>query len=111
MTCADPEHDFYPYYGVAPHECYYKKGPEFRIGESTIHPVSEWPDNFVVELEPGETAEQAQAASACGVYYCSTCKAGMPPVNDTPSPSQAGISAPSAEMNPKDARQALKGRV
>lgn len=76
--CADPDCGFYPHYGVAPHECFYKRGPEFTIGQSLLKPASEWPANFVVELEPGETAETVQYPGACGVYYCPTCLDGHP---------------------------------
>jgi hypothetical protein len=77
-TCANPECGEYPYYGVAPHECFYKKGPEYTVGQSTLLPRNEWPDNFVLDLEPGEDPATVRYPSACGTYYCPTCRAGMP---------------------------------
>lgn len=73
--CSDPECGAYPYYGVAPHECFYKRGAEFTIGQSIGLPPSQWPPNFVPDLEEGETAETVAYPNACGVYYCPTCVA------------------------------------
>jgi len=56
----------YPYYGVAPHECYYKKPGGFNnpLGTSTIEPVEDWLENFVEDSE----------AEGCGVYtHCLEC--------------------------------------
>jgi hypothetical protein len=77
-NCAAPDCNLYPYYGVAPHICFYKRGDEFSIGQSIGLPPSQWPDNFVPDLEPGETAETVAYPNACGVYYCPACKHGMP---------------------------------
>jgi hypothetical protein len=76
--CLNPDCGLHPYYGVAPHECYYKKGPEYMIGQSTLLPQSQWPDNFVLDLEPGEDPETGAYPNACGVYYCPACLAGHP---------------------------------
>lgn len=72
--CSNEDCEIYPYYGVAPHKCYYKRGPEFTIGQSEILPVKTWPKNFIPDLEPGEAAETAVAP--CGVYYCPDCMRG-----------------------------------
>lgn len=68
----------YPYYGVAPHECFHKKGPDHTIGQSTLIPHQQWPDNFFPDLEPREKLEDLKYPSACGGYYCPNCKRGMP---------------------------------
>lgn len=63
-----PECEGYPMYGVGPHECYWRKGPEFQIGQSTILPESNWPSCFF--LEEGATPAYG---NNCGVYYCPEC--------------------------------------
>lgn len=68
----------YPHYGVAPHECFFKKGADKTIGQSTLLPTSEWPESFVPDLEDGETAETIQYPYACGMYYCPDCLRGKP---------------------------------
>lgn len=63
------EADLYPYYGVAPHECYWKKPGGFGknpLGTSTIEPVPDWPDNFLLEVDPG--GEPQLGWGACGVF-------------------------------------------
>jgi hypothetical protein len=77
-NCSNPDCGDYPYYGVAPHKCFYKRGPEFRIGQSIGLPQATWPANFVLDLEPGEDPETVVYPNACGVYHCPTCFAGMP---------------------------------
>lgn len=77
MTCANPACDDYPYYGVAPHECFYKKGAEFMPGQSTLLHRHEWPSNFVLDIEPGEDPATIEYPNACGVYYCPTCEHGL----------------------------------
>lgn len=72
--CKNADCKVFPYYGVAPHKCYYKKGPEFTIGQSDVLPVETWPENFVPDLEEGETAETVK--HPCGVYYCPECLQG-----------------------------------
>jgi hypothetical protein len=76
--CTNPDCGLYPYYGVAPHECFYKKGPDHTIGQSTLLPPSEWPRGFVLDLEPGEDPATVAYPNACGVYYCPDCLAGCP---------------------------------
>lgn len=66
----------YPMYGVAPHECYWRKGPEFTIGQSTLLPLEQWEPGFVPEILDGETWDDFQYPSACGVYYCPKCQRG-----------------------------------
>lgn len=80
LNCSSSECKEYPYYGVAPHECFYKKGADFVPGQSTLLPRGEWPDNFILDLEPGERPEDIKYPSACGVYYCPERKKGMPHV-------------------------------
>lgn len=56
-----------PSYGVAPHTCFYKI-PGATIGQSVLLPREEWPENFVEDPEcPGQ-----------GMWYCPSCKEGMP---------------------------------
>lgn len=76
--CTNPEHDLYPHYGVAPHECFYKKGREFMPGQSTLLPRDQWPENFVLEVEEGEDPATITYPSACGVFYCPSCLEGKP---------------------------------
>lgn len=64
----------YPMYGVAPHDCFWRKGPEFSIGQSTVLPVEQWTDAFVPELEDGETWADFAYPAACGIYYCPHCQ-------------------------------------
>lgn len=71
-------HDVYPYYGPAPHECFYKKGEGYTIGQSTLLPKEQWPDNFALEVPVGSKPEDIEYPAALGVYYCPGCKAGMP---------------------------------
>ena len=76
MICSNPDHDLYPHYGVAPHECFYKRGPEFKIGQSLLRPRDEWPSNFVLDVEPGEDPATITYPGACGTYFCPTCLSG-----------------------------------
>lgn len=66
--------EVYPMYGVAPHECYWRKGPEFVIGQSTLLPLSEWTELFVPELEDDETWADFVYPGACGIFYCGKCQ-------------------------------------
>ncbi len=66
--CANPDCSEYPYYGVAPHECYFKRGPDFKIGQSLPLPRNEWPKNFRPDPD----------GDSCGMYYCPVCLSGMP---------------------------------
>lgn len=73
----------FPQYGTAPHECYWRKPGGFEanpLGTSTIDPVSEWPDNFLAEVDLSISPEQNLKWGLCGVYYCPSCKSGMPEV-------------------------------
>lgn len=63
----------FPLYGVAPHECYWRKGPEFTIGQSTLIPITE-DACFVPDLEDGEDWSAFVYPSATGVYYCPVCQ-------------------------------------
>lgn len=63
-----------PMYGVAPHECYWRKGPEFVIGQSTLVPFDE-SACFVPDLEPHETWADFYYPQGCGIFYCATCQA------------------------------------
>lgn len=64
-----------PMYGVAPHECFWRKGPEFTLGQSTLLPFDQWDSAFVPDLEPGETWDNFVYPSACGTFYCPNCDA------------------------------------
>ena len=58
----------FPYYGVAPHICFYKLGR--NIGQSIFLPEVIWPNNF----RPDRVADER---SNCGVYtHCLNCGAG-----------------------------------
>lgn len=58
----------YPYYGVAPHTCFYKLGT--APGTSQELPESEWPDTFVLDPEEGP----ATGYPRCGTYLrCPEC--------------------------------------
>lgn len=71
--CLDGDGDRYlPMYGVAPHECYWRKGPEYTLGQSTLVPFT--PDDcFVPDLEDDEDWSAFVYPSACGVFYCPNC--------------------------------------
>ena len=69
MKCEYEGHDFYPQYGVAPHDHDLSKGS--FIGSTVMKPRKEWPPNFTEDPEvPG-----------CGTYECPECL-GSP--NDNP---------------------------
>lgn len=68
MTCTNPACGTYPYYGVTPHTCFFRRGPEFKIGQSELLPQAEWPRNFRPDPED----------NSGGTYYCPTCLKGMP---------------------------------
>jgi hypothetical protein len=73
--CRDPEDgiSMYPMYGVGPHDCYWRKGPEFTLGQSTLQPLS--PEHcFVPDLEDDEDWSAYVYPRACGIYYCPTCQ-------------------------------------
>lgn len=73
--CTNPQCEQWPVYGVAPHTCYWKLGKQ--IGQSELAAQHNWPDNFVLELEPGEKIEDVKYPNATGIYFCPTCKRGM----------------------------------
>lgn len=64
----------YPMYGVAPHECYWRKGPEFTIGQSTLLSVDQWEAGFVPDLNENEGWTDFRYPSASGVFYCPNCQ-------------------------------------
>lgn len=72
--CSDGSgHCVYPYYGVAPHTCYYKLGTS--IGTSQEAPESEWPENFVYDYSEGPA--NPGGSPGCGIYtHCLHCGAG-----------------------------------
>lgn len=62
--CSNPDCNIYPFYGVAPHICYYKLG--LSIGQSFFFNKKDDPDNFVRDKYDPE----------CGTYFCPECKSG-----------------------------------
>lgn len=74
------ECDDFPYYGVAPHECYWRKPGGFegnKLGTSTVNPLENWPDNFLAEINPNVDIKSQLSYGLCGIYYCPACKRGM----------------------------------
>ena len=72
--------DYFPQYGVAPHECYWRKEGGFEknpLGTSTIINLDQWPDNFLAEIDPEESIASQITLGLCGVHYCPDCKKGM----------------------------------
>lgn len=64
----------YPYYGVAPHLCYYTLGKP--IGESEQVERSMWPANFEWDPESGEPDAREGKSPGAGVYtHCLKCGA------------------------------------
>lgn len=61
MTCKNPDHDMYPYYGLAPHR-HDLSGGSF-IGSTRTEPKETWPAHFKEDPE----------APGCGVYSCPDC--------------------------------------
>lgn len=71
--CRDEDGEvFLPMYGVAPHECYWRKGPEFTLGQSTLKPFTA-DDCFVPDLLEDEDWSAFRYPAACGVFYCPNC--------------------------------------
>lgn len=60
--CTNPNHDAYPYYGVAPHTHDLTHGV---IGSTRIKPKDTWPANFQELTGPDD--------EGCGIYVCPTC--------------------------------------
>lgn len=76
--CSQECREAYPSYGVAPHECFFRKPGGFQVsplGSSTTEPVSTWPDNFFAEIDKSQSVipQLAEDASLCGVYLCPEC--------------------------------------
>lgn len=72
-------------YGVAPHECYWRKTGGFeknKLGTSTIEPLEKWPNNFLAEINPNDPVEDQISWGLCGIYYCPECKNGMKDTSD-----------------------------
>lgn len=77
-TCLNFE--CFPQYGVAPHECYWRKEGGFAknpLGTSTIIDVEKWPNNFLAEIDPDQPISSQIRWGLCGVHYCPDCKEGM----------------------------------
>jgi hypothetical protein len=64
--CKNKECDFYPHYGMAPHNHDLKKTGSV-IGSTVLISRDKWPDNFL----PDEEVKGAQ-----GAYYCPECMKG-----------------------------------
>ncbi len=73
--CQNPECNFYPHFGLAPHIPTPSNG---LILTKMINP-EKFPKNFVPELEEGEKIEEVRGL--CGVYYCPDCLNGKPENN------------------------------
>ena len=73
IPCADCVNGVFPMYGVAPHECYWRKGPKFTIGNSTLIPFGD-EACFVPDLEADEDWSAFVYPSACGIFYCPQCQ-------------------------------------
>ena len=78
--CNHSDCNVYPYYGVAPHECCWRKLGGFKenpLGTSTIDPLDNWPDNFFAEIDSNIDIVQQLSWGLCGVYVCPKCKSGF----------------------------------
>lgn len=78
--CSDAGCGYFPMYGVAPHECYWRKPGGFDanpLGTSTVLALDDWPDNFLAEIEPDRPVAEQLSWGLCGVHYCPNCKHGM----------------------------------
>lgn len=76
MTCKHEECEMYPYYGAAPHECYWRKPGGFEanpLGTSSIIDVDRWPANFLAEIDGSEPVSKQISWGLCGVYFCPHC--------------------------------------
>lgn len=77
--CNNPECSAYPMYGVAPHECYWRKPGGFEanpLGASTIIDMQHWPANFLAEIDPDEDVGPQISWGLCGVFVCPSCGSG-----------------------------------
>lgn len=74
-ACDHKDCDSYPYYGVAPHECYWRKpsGFENPLGTSAIMPLDAWPANFFAEIDRDNPVIDQLSWGLCGVYICPSC--------------------------------------
>jgi hypothetical protein len=82
--CGHGECSDYPLFGVAPHICFWRKETAItRLGGSTIKPPEEWPENFLLEIEPEKPLKQQLTQALCGVYFCPKCKGGISSARDT----------------------------
>jgi hypothetical protein len=71
--CTEPDGTpFLPMYGVAPHKCFWRKGPQFTLGQSSLVPFTD-SDCFVPDLEDDEGWAAFIYPAACGIYYCPNC--------------------------------------
>lgn len=78
--CKNADCELYPIFGVAPHECYWRKDGGFEenpLGTSTIEPLQNWPNNFLAEIEPDIDVKQQLSWGLCGVYFCPECMKGV----------------------------------
>jgi len=73
MVCETCKNGEYPMYGPAPHECFWKKGPEYTVGQSTLLPIEAWPNNFLLEVDEGKQPQDMRYPNACGIYLCPDC--------------------------------------
>ena len=74
MSCEHPRHAEYPYFGVGPHLCFYKRGPGFVPGQSLAVPRGQWPANFTPD--PDDPVEDDTAP--VGVWTCPGCATNSP---------------------------------
>lgn len=72
--CKNPDCDVYPYYGVAPHICFFRRGKQFKMGQSKLLPRNKWPRYFVEDTSEGSKPGYLP----CGTYHCPKCLAGVP---------------------------------
>lgn len=73
MACVNEQCDFFPFYGVAPHEHKVKDwrnlsaNPAMWFNSTKVLSKKEWPESFVEDKDsPG-----------CGTYYCPNCLKGI----------------------------------
>lgn len=64
IGCSNPDCEFYPYYGMAPHRHVgVTEDPASIFGSTRVDPKETWPANF----EPDPEAE------GCGTWHCPEC--------------------------------------
>ena len=84
-VCSNPDCSVYPMYGVAPHECYWRKPGGFEanpLGTSTIIDVEKWPANFLAEIDPDKDIAEQLSWGLCGIWTCPDCGSGVTPSAD-----------------------------